>query len=119
MGNDGRLANYKLYTIGKIHRRKSDIHQQNKKRRILDTNKSQQQSNLLVSGYRRSKKLLEHRNSPQPISKWKHKNKTTGEINQRIQMLQQQQNQHTRHNPSGHHIWIISSKEMPKTTSRH
>ena len=60
-------------------------------RRNLNTNQNQKQTNLLVSRHREPKKLHEHRNSTQFTRKGDHKSKTTGEINRKIQMFQQQQ----------------------------
>ena len=71
-GNDGRLAKHKLYAIGKTHRGKCDRHHQNKKTRILDTNKNQQQTNLMVtisnttSPNRKSRKRNTNTNRRQP-----------------------------------------------------
>ena len=77
------------------------------------------QTNLLVGRRRKSKKLHEHPNSQQLTSKWEYKSKTTREINWRIQMLQPQQSQHTRYNPSGYYFRIINGKELHNTIGRH
>ena len=80
---------------------------------------NKQKTNVLASRHGKPKKLHERPNSSKSIGQRQHKNPRTREINRRTQMFQQQQDQYTWPNPSGHNFRNINSKKLHDTIGRH